>query len=167
MSGRCRSCGAVDGAHGVNCLAAWRAAQEKLQAECDHRSDYGVTRTTGDVPGPRRCGRCGLELPVLSDQAELWDNVDPLRPVGGGFDIAVGKPPAREPLIVQVPTLLSLVNDQLPQHPERDLVFATPVEGQVGSWIVDLICGHRKAVHERKASYVCRECPKVPMKGDT
>ena len=63
-------------------------------------------------------------------------------------------------LIVQVPTLLSLVDDQLPRYPERDLVFATPVEGQKDSWIVDLVCGHRKAVRERKASYVCRECPK-------
>lgn len=117
-------------------MAVQRASREKLQAECDHQSGT-VTRTTGDPPGPPCCGRCGLELPELP------------------------KPPAREPLIVQVPTLLSLVNDQLPQqHPERDLVFATPVEGQADSWIVDLICGHRKAVRERKVSYVCRECPK-------
>ena len=45
-------------------------------------------------------------------------------------------------------------------YPERDLVFATAVEGQKDSWIVILICGHKKAVRERKAAYVCRECPK-------
>ena len=50
-------------------------------------------------------------------------------------------------------------------YPERDLVFATPVEGQKDSWIIDLSCGHKKAVRERKASYVCRECHKEPGGG--
>lgn len=131
---RCGSCGRPGGGHEVDCQRVQRLEREKLQAECDHQSGT-VTRTTGDPPGPPCCGRCGLELP------------EP-------------KPPAREMLIVQVPTLLSLVDDQLPRYPERDLVFATPVEGQKDSWIVDLVCGHRKAVRERKASYVCRECPK-------
>ena len=158
---RCRSCGFYAGTHEIDCLAVRRSAREKLQAECDHRSKT-ITRTTGDPPGRLCCGRCGLELPDLADQAELGDNVDPLHPDGGGFVSAFPKP-AREPLIVQVPTLLSLVDDQLRQetsYPERDLVFATPVEGQKDSWIVDLICGHKKAVRERKASYICRECPK-------
>jgi len=48
------------------------------------------------------------------------------------------------------------------RYPERDLVFATAVEGQKDSWIIDLSCGHKKAVRERKATYVCRECPKEP-----
>jgi hypothetical protein len=134
---RCSSCGRPGGGHEIDCQRARRLEREKLQAECNHRSET-VTRTTGDPPGPPCCGRCGLELSKLREPRES----------------------AREPLIVQVPTLLSLVNDQLTQYPERDLVFATPVEGQAGNWIVDLICGHRKAVHERKASYVCRECPK-------
>lgn len=49
-------------------------------------------------------------------------------------------------------------------HPERDLVFATAVKGQEDSWIVDLLCGHRKAVREKRTTYVCRECPKEPGK---
>lgn len=59
---RCRSCGLYDGAHEKDCAAERRAAEKKLQAECDHRSEYGVTQTTGDPSGPRCCGRCGLEL---------------------------------------------------------------------------------------------------------
>jgi len=59
---RCRCCGLYDGAHYKDCLAEERAAKEKLQAACDHRDDYGTTQTTGDQLGPRRCGRCGIEL---------------------------------------------------------------------------------------------------------
>lgn len=63
LSQRCRSCGRRDGTHEENCLAQRVARQRQEQAECDHRSDYGTRRTTGDPPGPDCCGRCGLELP--------------------------------------------------------------------------------------------------------
>jgi len=59
---RCSSCGRPGGGHEVDCLRVRRLAREKLQAECDHRSEI-VTQTTGDPSGPPCCGRCGLELP--------------------------------------------------------------------------------------------------------
>ncbi len=55
----CRSCGRRDGTHDDDCRVAERLAKQALQAECDHRLEYGTTRTTGDPPGPPRCGRCG------------------------------------------------------------------------------------------------------------
>ena len=33
-----------------------------MQAACDHRREYGLTRNTGDPLGPPCCGRCGKEL---------------------------------------------------------------------------------------------------------
>jgi len=62
LHGVCRACGRRDGTHDDDCRAVRRAAEEKLQAECDHRPEYGMTRTTGDLLGPPCCGRCGLEL---------------------------------------------------------------------------------------------------------
>lgn len=67
---RCSACGLCDGAHEVDCLAVRRAAREKLQAACGHRSET-MTRTTGDPPGPWCCGRCGLELPSHSAPARF------------------------------------------------------------------------------------------------
>lgn len=57
---RCPSCGRYGSGHEVDCRHVQRLAREKLQAECDHREDYGSTRTTGDPPGLLCCGRCGL-----------------------------------------------------------------------------------------------------------
>lgn len=61
---RCASCGRPGGGHEVDCLKVRRMEREKLQAACDHRVEYGTTRTTGDPPGPPCCGRCDLELPT-------------------------------------------------------------------------------------------------------
>jgi hypothetical protein len=58
----CRGCGRRDGTHEIDCRAVRRAAKEKLQTECDHRPEYGVTQTTGVPLGPPCCGRCDLEL---------------------------------------------------------------------------------------------------------
>lgn len=63
----CRGCGRRDGTHDDDCQAARRDAKEKLQAECDHRPEYGLSQTTGDVLGPPCCGRCGIELRKLLD----------------------------------------------------------------------------------------------------
>lgn len=58
----CRACGRRDGTHETDCWAVKRAAKDKLQAECDHRPEYGVTQTTGIPLGSPCCGRCDLEL---------------------------------------------------------------------------------------------------------
>ncbi len=60
----CPACGRRDGTHESDCRAVERAARERLQAECDHRPEYGATQTTGEPLGPPCCGRCGLELPA-------------------------------------------------------------------------------------------------------
>jgi hypothetical protein len=60
----CRACGRRDGTHDSDCRAERHAAQERLQAECDHHPKYGQTQTTGDPLGPPRCGRCGLNLTI-------------------------------------------------------------------------------------------------------
>lgn len=62
----CRGCGRRDGTHETDCRVIALAAKEKLQSECDHRPEYGVTRTTGIPLGPPCCGRCGLELHLES-----------------------------------------------------------------------------------------------------
>lgn len=67
----CRACGRRDGLHDDNCRAVQQAAEAKLQAECDHRADYGMTRTTGDHLGPPRCGRCGIELALALPGPEI------------------------------------------------------------------------------------------------
>lgn len=64
---RCSSCGRPGGGHEVGCLRVARLEREKLQATCDHRSEYGTVRTAGDPSGPPRCGRCGLELGASSE----------------------------------------------------------------------------------------------------
>jgi hypothetical protein len=66
---RCSSCGRPGGGHEVDCLKVRRMESEKLQAACDHRAEYGTTRTTGDPPGAPCCGRCGLELPMDRQEA--------------------------------------------------------------------------------------------------
>ena len=63
----CRACGRRDGSHALDCSAADRVARENLRADCDHRLEFGKIRTTGDPPGPLRCGRCGRR----SDPGEL------------------------------------------------------------------------------------------------
>lgn len=55
----CRGCGGRNGAHTPGCRTVERAIREQRQATCDHRPEYGTTRTTGDPPGPPCCGRCG------------------------------------------------------------------------------------------------------------
>lgn len=94
----CRGCGRRDGIHEADCRAVRRAELERLQATCDHRG-CGATQTTGDPLGPPRCARCGLALPAgfsdLLDQAELWDNVDPLGE-SRSFDIDLSTKPREE-----------------------------------------------------------------------
>jgi hypothetical protein len=58
----CRGCGRRDGSHESDCRTVAYAARKKLQAECNHLPEYGVTQTTGDPLGPPCCGRCDLEL---------------------------------------------------------------------------------------------------------
>jgi hypothetical protein len=64
--GICRSCGLRDGTHASDCRAAAAEARARLQADCDHRREYGLTRTTGDPPGPPCCGRCGKQLELTT-----------------------------------------------------------------------------------------------------
>lgn len=58
----CSTCGRRDGGHDPDCMRGRRLERELLQAECDHRAEYGTIRTTGDPPGPPCCGRCGFHL---------------------------------------------------------------------------------------------------------
>ena len=59
---RCGGCGRLAGEHEDDCRYVRRQEEEKLQAECDHRPEYGIRQTTGDVLGPPCCGRCGIDL---------------------------------------------------------------------------------------------------------
>lgn len=72
----CTGCGRRDGTHEDECLVARREERHRIQAECDHRPDYGTRRTTGEPLGPDCCGRCDLMLHDGEIRVELAPNGD-------------------------------------------------------------------------------------------
>lgn len=44
------------------------------------------------------------------------------------------------------------------EHPMRDLVYAEPVVGPNGRWIITLGCGHKVYSAQKKSTYMCLEC---------
>lgn len=87
----CRGCGRRDGTHDVDCRAVREEARRALQAACDHRAEYGATRTTGIPLGPTCCGRCGIELPYRSLRAQLHVTTAPAAPTDWAIsDVKVG-----------------------------------------------------------------------------
>lgn len=67
-------------------------SREESQAPCDHAA-HGITRTTGDVPGPPCCGGCGLDLSdVLEsffgpDNRAKWTAFLPTVNIGGALPV--------------------------------------------------------------------------------
>lgn len=87
----CHGCGRRDDTHDVDCRTARAEGRRALQAACDHRTEYGVTRTTGDPLGPHCCGRCGIELPYQSLRAQPHATTAPAAPTDWAInDVRVG-----------------------------------------------------------------------------
>ena len=148
----CRACGRRDGTHETDCRAVERAAKEKLQAECDHRPEYGEVQKLGG--GCRRCGRCGRWRDEQDDSDTCCGDVD-----GGG-----GNAPPHESRVCQcyAPTctnyLCAVCGTAVPWH--RDLMIANPtISGRFCASCVDIEAAyHNLSVEEMHA---CRASLRV------